>query len=262
MKEIRLELNKSNYNDFIRCLQNLKDICNDVQIDDGIIRQRNNENTAIFEFDMSAILSDVSLTLTDIKQKLDLLKTFQDTQDVNIYVAEPEDEEKEGPGFFEFSDTFSSIRCMAPNAKYVDNKFITLEELTSISSFDENDLILERELSNIITNRMRVVSTNFNVKSIRIDFQGETASITAATQAKSESAKFITGIPINEMIIQNSFSNIPVVPFCIDHDTAIEFKMFKEKDPSSGNTVTNKISTTLGQVDIKIFSRSSILTEE
>jgi len=242
-------------------LNNLKEICNDVQIDNGIIRQRNNENTAIFEFDMSAILSDVSLTLTDLKQKLDLLKTFQDTQDVQIYIATPEDEETEGPGFFEFSDSFSSIRFMTPNMKYIDNKFITLEELTSISSFDENDLILERELSNIITNRIRVVSTNFNVKSIRIDFHGETASITAATQAKSESAKFINDIPINEVVIQDSFSNIPVVPFCIDKDTPLEFRLFKEKDASS-NTVTNKISTTLGQVDIKIFSRSSILTEE
>lgn len=261
MKTLHLELNKSNYEDFIRCLNNLKEICNDVQIDDGIIRQRNNENTAIFEFDMSALLSGVSITLTDIKQKLELLKTFQDTQDVQIVINEPEDEEKEGGGFFEFSDTFSSIRFMAPNQKYIDNKFITLEELSNISNYDDTDLIIEKELSNIITNRMRIVSTNFNVKSIRIDFNGETANITAATQAKSESAKFVSDIPINDTIIQNSFSNIPVIPFCIDHDTTIEYRMFKEKD-ASNNTVTNKISTTLGQVDIKIYSRSSILSEE
>ena len=260
MKSTRLELNKANYGDFIRCLNNLKDICNDVQISDGMLRQRNNENTAIFEFDMTAILSGVSITLTDLKQKLELLKTFQDTQDVQITIAEPESEE-DGNGFFEFSDTFSSIHFMTPNEKYIDNKFITVEELEKISTYDESEPLLEKELSNIITNRMRVVSTNFNVKSIKIDFKGETANITAATQAKSESARFVSDIPINNIIIQDSFSNIPVIPFCIDHDTTIEYKMFREQE-TTGDTVTNKISTTLGQVDITIYSRSSILKEE
>lgn len=260
MKELTVELNKANYGDFMRCLTNLKDICNDVQISDGIIRQRNNENTAIFEFDMSAILSEVSITLTDLKQKLELLKTFQDTQDVQIRIFTPDDEETEGAGFFEFNDSFSSIRFMSPNQKYIDNKFITTEDLSNISTIDDSQPIIERELSNIITNRMKIVSTNFNVKSIRIDFKGETASITSSTQAKSESAKFLNDIPIN-VNIENSYSNIPVIPFCIDHDTTIEYRMFKELS-SVGDTVLNKISTTLGQADINIYSRSSILKEE
>jgi hypothetical protein len=260
MKELLVELNKANYGDFMRCLTNLKDICNDVQIADGIVRQRNNENTAIFEFDMSAILSDISFTLTDLKQKLELLKTFQDTQDVQIRIVLPDNEETEGPGFFEFTDSFSSIRFMSPNQKYIDNKYITLEELEGISTIDASQPIIERELSNIITNRMRVVSTNFNVKSIRVDFNNDTASITAATQAKSESAKFLSDIPLN-MPLEGSFSNIPVIPFCIDHDTTIEYRMFKEIS-AVGETVLNKISTNLGQVDINIYSRSSILKEE
>ena len=100
-----ITLEAEQYNDFIRCLTNLKDVCNDVDIRNGIIRQRTNGNVSIFEIDISTIVSDASFAIIDLKQKLDLLKTFQG-QDVSIEIIEPV---PGNPGTFTFSDEFSSL---------------------------------------------------------------------------------------------------------------------------------------------------------
>lgn len=247
----RISLEAEQYNDFLRCLTNLKEVCNDVDIRNGIIRQRTNGNTSIFEIDITSLVDDMSIAITDIKTKLDLLKTFQG-QDVNIDI-------EDGPGaHFIFSDEFSSIRIVSPTPEFVDNKFMNEEELGSIFNSEEEDLILEYDISQLITDRVSTITQNFNVEAIKVEFRGETASILASTQAKDQIARFVRGIETN-VVIQNHSSNLSVIPFRIDHDTDVEFKMYK--DPNHNNAL-NKFSTTLGEIDIKIYSRSSIIEDE
>jgi hypothetical protein len=247
----RISLEAEQYNDFLRCLTNLKDVCNDVDIRGGIIRQRTNGNTSIFEIDITSIVDDMTIAITDIKTKLDLLKTFQG-QDVNIDI-------EDGPGaHFIFSDQFSSIRIVSPTPEFVDNKFMSEEELGNIFNSTEEDLILEYDISQMITDRVSAITQNFNVEAIKVEFRGTTASIIAATQAKDQIARFISGIETN-VEIENHSSNLSVIPFKIDHDTDVEFKMYK--DPNQNNAL-NKFATTLGEIDIKIYSRSSIIEEE
>ena len=196
----RISLEAEHYNDFLRCLTNLKEVCNDVDIRGGIIRQRTNGNTSIFEIDITSLVDDISIAITDIKQKLELLKAFQG-QDVNIDI-------EDGPGaYFVFSDQFSSIRIVSPTPEFVDNKFMSEEELESIFNASEDDLILEHDIPQLITDRVSTITQNFNVESIKVLFEGGTASILAATQAKDQIAKFVSGIETN-VEIENHASNL------------------------------------------------------
>ena len=249
-----IALGAEQFNDFIRCLTNLKDVCNDVDIRNGTIRQRTNGNVSIFEIDISSIVDDASFAIIDLKQKLDLLKTFQG-QDVNIEIEEstPGD-----VGNFTFSDQFSSLRIVLPTPEYVDNKFMTEEELRSIFNSSEEDLIFEYDIPQLITDRVSVITTNFNVKSIRVDFEGDKAQISTATQSKDQLAKFASDLETN-MEFEKSSAYISVIPFSIDHDTDIEFKMYK--DPNQDVTLNN-FSTQLGDIDINIFTRASIIKED
>ena len=86
-----INLNEEEYNDFLRCLTNLKEICNDVDIRDGVIRQRSNDLTSVFEMNLSPIINDASIPITNLKKKLDLLKTFVG-QEVTIEIVEGETE--------------------------------------------------------------------------------------------------------------------------------------------------------------------------
>ena len=246
-----LNLNAAEFNDFLRCLTNLKEVCNDVDIRDGHLRQRSNDKTSVFEIDMTPVLPGVSMAISDIKRKLDLLKTFAG-QDVTLEIVDGE------PGHFIFADTFSSLKFISPSLQYIDNKFMSEEELERIFVMNEDDLILEHDLTSMITERIRVITQSFNTDAIQVNFEGEEASIKAATQAKDQFAKFVSGITMN-MVLESCSALLSTIPFGIDHDSDVEFKMFK--DPNQDISL-NKFETNLGDITMKILTRSAIVKDE
>lgn len=243
--ETKLSLNSEQFNDFIRCLSNLKEVCNDVDIRGGIVRQRSNDNTSIFELDLNSIITDVDIALSNLKQKIDLLKTFQG-QDVVIDITDD---------YFTFADQYSLLKIMTPTMEFIDNKFMTKEDLNGVFKLEEEDLILEIDLVSVITERINLITQNFNVMAIQVDFAGEFASLKTATESRDQRIKFIDNIETN-MILENCSSTLSVIPFGVEHDTDVEFKMYK--DPNQ-DVALNRFSTTLGDIDISIYSRSSII---
>jgi hypothetical protein len=224
-----------------------------VDIRSGVIRQRSNDLTSVFEMDLSPLLTDITLAITDLKKKLDLFKTFQN-QDVSILIVD----NGNGNSYFRFSDQYSSIKFISPTLDFMDNKWMSEEELHNIFDMTEDELILETDISSIITDRIRLITDNFNTQAIQIIFDGEEASIVAATQSKDQFAKFIEGITTN-VVFENCSSVLSTVPFSIDHDTDVEFKMYK--DPNQPVSL-NKITTTLGDIDINVYARSAIVGDE
>lgn len=245
-----ISLTASEFNDFLRSLSNLKEICNDVDIRNGYVRQRTNDKTSVFEIDMTPILPGIDIALSGIKQKLEILKTFSG-QDVTIEMEGGE------TGKFIFKDSNSSIELKSPTLSYMDNKYMEVEELERIFIMNEDDLILEHDFTSMIADRVRIITQNFNVQTIQVLFNGEVASIKANTQAKDQYANFVEDIPSN-VILENCSALVSTVQFHIDHDTDIEFKMYK--DPNNDISL-NKFSTSLGDLNMIIYSRSSIVQE-
>ena len=249
-----INLEEEEYNDFLRCLTNMKEICNDIDIRGGMIRQRSNDLTSVFEMDLTSIINEASIPITNLKKKLDLLKTFAGHK-VSIDINEGETESESN---FIVSDDQFSIKFLFPALEFMDNKIMTQAELDDIFDLNEDDLILTNDLNSIITDRIRIVTENFNTQAIQIKFDGDMASISAITQSKDQFAKFKNDIPTNIDFGGKFASNLSTIPFSIEHDTDLDFKMYKDPDH---NISLNKISTELGSVNINIYSRSAI-TEE
>jgi len=249
-----INLEEEEYNDFLRCLTNLKEICNDIDIRGGMIRQRSNDLTSVFEMNLTSIINDASIPITNLKKKLDLLKTFVG-QSVTIEIEEGETESE---SYFTVSDEQSSIKFLFPALEFMDNKMMTQEELDNIFSLDEEDLILTNDLSSVITERIRIITDNFNTQAIQVKFENDTASISAVTQSKDQFAKFKSDIPCNIDFGGNYSSTLSTIPFGIEHDSDLDFKMYKDPDQ---NVSLNKITTELGSVDINIYSRSAIVED-
>lgn len=247
-------LDAEQYSEFLRCLLNLKEVCNDVDIREGMIRQRSNDHTCVFEMNLTPIIDEANIPITNLKKKLDLMKVFVG-QDVQIEIIEGENE---SDSYFTFSDDESSIKFLFPAIEFMDNKIMSQEDLDALFNVDEEDLILENNLSSVVTERIKIITDNFNTQAIKMKFEGDQASITAATQSKDQLAKFKTGIPTNIAFDGNYSSNLSTVPFSIEHDEDLNFKMYK--DPNQ-NVSLNRIETKLGDVEIKIFSRSAIIEE-
>lgn len=248
-----LNMTSEDYNDFLRCLNNLKEICTDVDIRGGVIRQRTNDLTCAFEMDLTPLIEDVQIPITDLKKKLDLFKIFAG-QPVNIEIDNENDDKS-----FIISDDVSMIKFDFPSMEFMDNKFMQQQELGDIFNIEDDDLIIHDELSQIVTDRIRIISENFNTAAIQVQFNGDAASIHAATQSKDQFATFKSGISTN-IVVENSVSNLSTIPFGIEHDTDIEFMMYKE--PGKDNVALNKVSTELGSVKINIFSRSQIIERD
>ena len=246
-----LKLSAEEYNDFLRCLTNLKEVCNDVEIRDGFIRQRSNDKTSVFEIDMTPVLPGITMAIPDIKRKLDLLKTFAG-QEITLDIVDG------NPGHFIFSDAFSSYKLISPSLQYIDNKYMELEELEKIFIMDDDYLILEYDLSGMITERIRIMTQGFNTDAIQVSFEGEEASIKAATQAKDQFAKFVSGVTTN-MILENCSALLSTIPFGVDHDSDVSFQMYK--DPNQDISL-NKFETNLGDINMKILTRSAIVKDE
>lgn len=248
-----INMTSEDFNDFLRCLNNLKEICTDVDIRQGTIRQRSNDLTCAFEMDLTSLIEDIQIPITDLKKKLDLFKTFAG-QPVTIEVDDQDDEKK-----FILSDDISSVKFNFPSLDFMDNKYMQRQELENIFCIEEDDLIIHDEISQLVTDRIRIISENFNTAAVQVRFFGETASIHATTQSKDQFATFKSGITTN-MIIEGAISNLSTIPFSIEHDTDVEFMMYKE--PGKDTVALNKISTDLGSVKINIYSRSAIIDQD
>jgi len=247
MSSIMLDSDK--YAEFIRCLSLLKDICNDVDIRDGFVRCRTTENTSAFEIDLRNLIGSCNIPLVCIKQKLDFLKCFCG-YDVTINVSERE-------GFFTFSDNFSSITINFPSMDLVDNKYMTLEELNKVFHTDEEDLILKLNIDKAISDRMKIITQGFNSNSIQIMFNGESCSLMTRTRSKDQKANFLSNI-VTEKIIENTITNISNVPFIIDHDNDIQFRMYNVIN----NTCVEEFRTKIGSCDVSVYSRSSLINND
>ena len=240
-------MNDEQNENFLRCLSILRDTCIDADIKNGLIRQRSSDKTSIFEIDLSSLISDVNLPLSNLKQKLDLFKIFSDSS-VQLDVTDET---------FSFKDEQSILSFKTPTTEYFPSEFISEEELTNIFSLTEENLILEKELSKTITDRIKIVTQVFNTPTVQVRFSDGSASILARAQSKDQEAKFCDA-ETNNIDVGNQITNIVTTPFLIDHDSDITFKMYSSDQPG---VIFTKFSSNLGDVDINIYTRSAMIEE-
>jgi len=241
MSEICLDSKK--FEEFIRVLSIFKDLANDVDINEGIIRQKSNNTTMLFDINLAHLIGNMNLPITNIKQKLDLFKSFMG-QDVTIESIDKT---------FSFTDKYSSFIFKKPHSEFLNNKFLDLNMFNSLISINIDDRILETTLSKIITDRIRISSQVFNKDSITISFTDSIASIMMVSGSKDQKASFISDIPIDVDLTGKTMS-IQVHPMAIDHDGPIIFNLYMDNEPRT----LGEFNTSIIDTNIRIYYRSRI----
>ena len=242
-----ISLDSDKYNEFYRCLSILRDNCSDVDIREGIIRQRSDDNASIFEVDLTSLIQDVSFPLSNLPEKLDLFKAFLN-QEVEIEINE---------GMFIFKDHYSKIEFQSPSLDLMYNKFMSIEELNNVFIYEEDKLIIDYEFPSVISDRISSWTQVFHVTTIQTVFEGETVSIVTRSLSKDQYAKFVGDI-VSNVVIDNCSSSLVTTPFLIDHDTDIKFQMYES---TNSGILINKFSTMLGGVDVLVYTRSSLVKD-
>lgn len=242
--EHQVNLDSEKYATLIRALSVLKDPCNDVVISKGIIRQRSNDASAIFEFNLTSLVTEASFIISNIKEKIDLLKVFAE-QEVQIQVDDTS---------FSFLDQFTSLKFMHPEKNYLDNKFMEETELNNLISMSEENIVSTHSISPMISERMKIISAAYHVNSFQMVFEGETSSIKSRTMAKDQYANIIGSLLLNEPT--QGFTNLVTIPYICDHDGDIICKIYKIRDK-----LICKYSMFVGDVPLTIFTRGEVKTE-
>ena len=245
------------YEEFFQCIANLRDICTDVIIKDGFIRQRTDDKNSIFEMDLTDLFGEpVTIPISYFKSKFDLYKVFLG-QEVTIKIHEDEDDE--GSSWYEIADNLSRIKFDFPFLSYMQNEFVTEEELAAIFTCSEDDLILETLIEKTITERIKTITSNYQAHFVRMDFAGETLSIGAVDPAKTNRVYFLENLAVEMNFEEPYLANMTRIPFMINHDTSYNFKLFKQPEEM---ITQNKITTSIGAVPINIYCKSQLITED
>jgi hypothetical protein len=242
--EQMVNLDSEKYSALIRALSVLRENCNDIVINNGLVRQRSNDASTIFDFDLTALVNDSSFTISNIKEKIDLFKIFLE-QEVRVEVDDTS---------FSFSDDFSSIKILKPGADWLDNKFMEEVEFNSLIQTNEETVLSSHSISPMISERMKVISASFHVNSFQIHFEGDVASIRSRTMSKDQHAKIIGNITLDEPT--TGIANLVTIPYICDHDGDMTCRIYKVQD-----RCICKYSMSIGVVPVVIYTRCQIKTE-
>jgi len=239
-------LRARDFSNFIKCLSLLKDICNDVEIKGGVLRQRSNDHASIFEMDLSPLISGSDIVLPNLKSKLPMLNRLSKQGEVKITTTDND---------ISFSGQRSIIKFETPRLDYLDNSFMPSQDFANLFTLREEDLLLEYAVNKETSDLMKVISSQFNTVSFQVFFEGNTASITASTSSKDQYSQIESGIPVKKP--SQGFSNIITKPFLIDHDEDILCKMYNVQE----NIIIDKFMASVGKVNVNVYCRSQLIEE-
>lgn len=243
--KMEFKIHPKDFSNFLRCLSLLQDDCNDADIREGILRQRKNLKENITEMDLTPLVSDCDIVLSNLRQKLPLLKGLSG-QEVKINSTGNE---------ISFSGERSIFKFVNPRVDYLDNKFMSSQELANIFTLKEKDVILEYAVSKETSKLMKVIQRQFHVISFQICFEGDNASIVSTTTNKDQYSEIECGIPLKRPL--KCFSNIIATPFFIDHDGEILFKIYNVQD----TLCVDKFKTLVGKISVIFYGKSHLIEE-
>jgi hypothetical protein len=245
------------YEELFQCLTNLRDVCTDIIIKDSIIRQRTDDKNSIFEMDLNDLFGEqVTIPISYFKNKFDLFKVFLGKE---ITIKIHQDDEDPGASWYEIADDLSRIKFDFPDIEFLQNDFVTEEELDAIVTCGEDDIILETTIDKTITERIKTITSNFQSHFVKMDFVGDTLSIGAIDPAKTNRVFFLENLNVEMTFDEPYYANMTRVPFMINHDTAYSFKLYKQPDEM---VTQNKITTSIGAVPISIYCKSQLISED
>lgn len=243
---MQVTIHQKDFSNFLRCLALLIDKCNDVQIHAGVIRQRSNFKESIFEMDLSPLITDTDIIMSNFKQKLPMLKQL--SQQGEVVIISTDDN-------LSFIGRQSKYKFDNPRKDFMDNKFMPDEEFRNLFTLAEDSLIVEYPFEKDSCQLMKVTSKQFSIVSFQMLFEGNKASLIASPLSKDQYCKIEAGIPVKKPV--QGYSNIVTTPFLLDHDGDILLKMYNLQE----TVCVNKFKTLVGKTTVIVYGRSQLIED-
>jgi len=248
MEEQRMSvtnLTSDQFESVYSALNLVKEHALDCDISGGLVRQMVDKRDAVFEIFLTDCIGELDLPLITIKQKLELLKMFVGSE-VTIESTDTN---------FSIVDSYSKFVFVKPTMNYINIPFMGEEDFAERFNFARSTLLVDTPISEKITERMRIIATNFNCLVFFIEFSGETCKIFAKAESGDQSIDIIRDIPLNEAI-DESICNISTTQLIVEHDGELQLQLYHD---SETDIILNKTQGIIKSIPYNIYSRTKFL---
>ena len=246
----KVVLNEKQWKTFRNILQGLSKQCNDVDIFNGVIRQRSNDSSAIFEVDLTSILGNLTLTISNTVEELERLKDL--TGQLTIEAEEMK---------VVLSDGTSSYNRPTADRNYLDNKYLGKEEFDSLlGNVCQGTPLIKHRIDKKNIKRIRNAAKALHSPSYRVTFDNQLASVSVNGYGESKgikpTLKIGRDIPLSEPVMGEM--NLPIPPLdSFDYDGDIGWKLFK-----GDKKFISKHYGWVGEVPVSTFTRGELRNDE
>jgi len=251
MSNTKVTLNEKQWKSFCKTLEGLGKQCNDVDIKDGVIRQRSNDRFSIIEVDTKAMLGNSTFAIANIKEKLKVLKGL--TGDVAIEAEQDK---------VVFSDGASSCSIPAPDMGFLNNNYLPKSDLDSAQSDIPQGTppLINYRIDKKDIKRIRSAASALKSNSYRVHFDNDSASIRLeeggwGSKDSKSSVEVIKGIPVSQPT-KGSMA-VTISPFTsFDYDGDIRWEVY-----GKDNVAIGKYFGAVGDVNTASYTKSPLIDD-
>lgn len=220
-----ISLEREDFNKLINCIGLIVESdCTDCDIVNGLIRQRTNNQRSALKVNLSSVLGDIDISLSNAIQKVALLKTFEldDTMEdeggVDISVQEKR---------IKFKDKYGHVTFNKPLKKMLNNVYLEDDVFDKKFKANEEKKILECTIpSYIAKRRIKSICEAIKTDVIVVKIKKNKASIDIKTNDIKSTA--IKDLELVEGIEDKNFTfEILSLPFAMDVSSDIIFKVYE-----------------------------------
>jgi hypothetical protein len=262
MQEITID--KDKFKALTDVISILKDLCNDVDIQNSLIQQLSTNRTVLFMIDLKPVFSGIdtiSVPICNIRQKLELFKGFFKSVDVKLAIHDE---------FFTISDSISMLKILKPSREFLDNKFVdSIESLMNLSTFSS---IVDTRVPLSICAKIGACNQSFSSSSVQVHFSKEQILFTTHSLNQSEFAR-IFSIPVQDNLQVGSLlsnelddnengviASVPDFPFLVPYDGEdIRVEILASRETSSN--MIFKFEGLVSNVPVSCYCKASFLEE-
>lgn len=209
-----LTLERPAFSKFTSSLSVIQDVCIDCDIKNGLIRSKSNDRKNVIVIDLTSVIGRKNLSMSQLKMKLSLLKTF-DLDMGNVQGADNTIIIEATENDFLFSDCFSKLMMRKPIESYLENRYIEDNDFESIilDNCKEDNLLFTQSIDNYLRNRICQICNTFRCDSVCFEFHGNYCKLSTETKSKDNISKLVQQITLYNNVDQKkcSLNNIPFV---------------------------------------------------
>lgn len=245
---VSIELPNEEFSKFTSILGIVSKMCTDLTIKDGIICQSSDRRSSILSIDINTIIGESTVLISGVSSKVDLLEPFR-KQGVDMQLDITN-------SYYSFKDSLSKLEFTKPIEEYLNNKFISSNELQSKLMVDDNGYIFEYQISKFLIERLVALQRGLSASTIRFEFAGNKVDIVVSASDNPSTTtigKLVTIEDINKDV--KGICVFPIQPFLLGGDQVNVEGIFRR----DGENILLKLNTDVNEIPVNIWCIAKLI---